>query len=70
MSLSIPKGSKYQIERGMKVYLMPNGDCQVRKKAPWHGKGRQIGYIYSLKDLENDLFLFTTINVDGKNISL
>jgi hypothetical protein len=55
--ITVPEGAKYKPERGMKVYLMPNGRLQARKRAPWRGEGDLVGVIYSVKDLKKDLFL-------------
>jgi len=55
--IGVPEGAKYNPERGMRIYLMPDGRLQARKKAPWHGRGTCIGAIYSTKDLQKDLFL-------------
>lgn len=54
--IGVPDGAKYSPKRGMKIYIMPDGRLQARKKAPWHGKGECVGIIYSTKDLNNDLF--------------
>ena len=55
--IGVPTGAKYDPERGMKIYLMPDGRLQVRKKAPWHGRGTCVGVIYSVNDLRNGLFM-------------
>jgi len=57
MVIDTPKNANYKLKRGMKIYLMPDGKLQARKRAPWHDSGTCIGVIYSVKDLKDGLFL-------------